>query len=296
MATQSFYGEKFTAKDDPHDKFGGLRYVKVLSRAKSYVLDETWNGKEVEFVSYRPTRLGFPYAVFMLQSNEPDDLVKEHLYESEKFYPHTLLRKSDLSILDSHKWLAQTSDTEMFLVLDADFKMEDSLTTEELKPWEQDSVHLWYARNPINGLVYGHGGPKAFNKNAFLDLREKTIDVTTSAHSKRLIVHEQCVGVHAFNWGPEPTWRTAFREAAKLVWGRATAATKKELQDCTIRLDRWTSENDLISDAPNAIFGLLGAQAGRKWAQRVNKQVEAQLINDFEWLHKQFLQSEIDTE
>jgi hypothetical protein len=288
MAAHSFYEDKLTAVNDAHDKFGGLRYIN-MAVAQGEV-DKTWNEKDVAFVTYRPTRLGFPYAAFMLFSNEPDALL-ENLKTAEGIYPHIQIRKSELSILDSHKYLAQESDTQMFLVLDADFVLESPLMTEELKPWDQDSVHLWYARNPINGLVYGHGGPKAFNREAFLNLTSSTVDMTTSAQSKRLVLHETCVGVHAFNWSAESTWRTAFREAAKLVWGRATAATKQEMLEATKRLNLWTSEKERDSKAAFAAECVSGAQTGKAWAERVNKQAEATRINDFVWLHKQFQQT-----
>ncbi len=288
MAANSFYGEKVTASDDTHDKFGGLRYINM--KAEHGEVDKTWGGKDIAFVTYRPTRLGFPYAAFMLFSNEPDSLI-ENLKTAETIYPHISIFKSDGTILQSHTAMAEASDTQMFLVLDADFVLEITLVTEELKPWEQDSVHLWYARNPVNGLVYGHGGPKAFNREAFLNLGSSTVDITTNAQSKRLIIHEQCVGIHAFNWSAESAWRTAFREASKLVWGRAVAATKQELVDATKRLDVWTSSGDKDSRIQFAAECVAGAKAGREWAQRVNKAVEATRINDFDWLHKRFLQT-----
>lgn len=289
MATNSFYGDKVTSADDAHDKFGGLRYINMALPHGD--VDKSWNGKDAAFVTYRPTRLGFPYAAFMLYSNEPEPMVQANCNIAEKIYPHILPLKSDFDILGSHRALAEQSDTQMFLVLDADFILEAPLVTEELKPWEQDSVHLWYARNPINGLVYGHGGAKAFNRDAFLALDGATVDVTTSAQSKRLIVHEQCVGIHAFNWSAESTWRTAFREAAKLVWARAVAASKQELVDATKRLDVWTSEKDAHPKVPFAAECVAGARAGKAWAERVNKRVDAIRVNDFKWLRDQFLQT-----
>ena len=285
MATRSFYGEKFTTASDSHDKFGGLRYINV--DVEYGMIDEEWGDKPADFVTYRPTRLGFPYAAFMLFSNEPEELLA-NFKTAETFYPHAMIFRapSGFDILDSHKAIAEASDTEMFLVFDADFVLETALVTEELKPWEQDSVHLWYARNPVNGLTYGHGGPKAFNRSAFIDVSSKSIDVTTSAHAKRLTVHEQCVGIHQFNWSAESSWRTAFREAAKLFWQRAVAGTKEETNAATKRLNVWTSENDKDSKVPYASECVAGAIAGKAWAERVNKRVEASRINDFEWLHQ----------
>jgi hypothetical protein len=284
------YDEKWTSTDDKHDKFGGLRFLKTSGLDKPYEVDQTYDGDHVDFVNYQATRLGFPYCVFQLASNEPSVVVDSNFSTVQDIYANALkMSLPSTSILESHKELASRSDTEMFVVFDADFQLETELLgTEGIKPWDTDAVHLWYARNPVNGLEYGHGGPKAFNCGAFLNLDDTTIDVTTNASSARLILHKEVVGVHAFNWSALATWRTAFREAAKLALSLNTTPDEEQYKEAFYRLDTWCTKAD-----PSAAFGGLcldGAKIGRRWAERARTREQVLLINNFQWLREQFEQ------
>lgn len=287
LAARHFYDDKWTTNADKHDKFGGLRYLNLDCVNKSFEIDETFNNKPISFVNYQASRLGFPYCVFQLSSHEPKVIVDENFTTVQQIYSGALkMAFPEFNILCSHKELAQRSDSDIFVVFDADFQLDCTLLTDEFKPWELDSVHLWYARNPVNGLEYGHGGPKAFNRKAFLNLDETTVDVTTNASSARLTVHKQVTGVHAFNWSSVATWRTAFREAAKLTMGINTIVDESQYKDAYYRLDTWCTKAD-----PSADFGDVcvdGAQCGRRWAERVNNRADVLQINNFQWLSEFF--------
>jgi hypothetical protein len=287
LAARHFYDEKWTTDQDKHDKFGGIRYLNTKGLASVYQTDQTFMGREISFVSYQASRLGFPYCVFQLASNEPKIIVDENFVTVQHVY-HGAHKMAfpEFNILDSHKELASRSDTDIFVVFDADFQLDTELLNDEFKPWELDSVHVWYARNPVNGLEYGHGGPKAFNRNAFTKLDDRTVDVTTNASSSRLTVHRQCVGVHAFNWSPMSTWRTAFREAAKLSMGINTIVDADQYKEAFFRLDTWCKVAK-----PDVDYGDLctdGATCGRKWVERVNNRADVLKINDFAWLEDEF--------
>ena len=286
MSARHFYEGKWTTMDDKHDKFGGIRYISLASSSEPYLPDESYQGSPVEFAHFACSRLAFPYCVFQLQSNEPDVIAKENYKTVKSVYTNAIEFASTLTILGSHIQLARRSDTEMFVVFDADFRLEKPLMNEDLKPWELDSVHLWYARNPINGLEYGHGGPKAFNRDAFTNLDGETLDVTTSASTTKLLIHPQVVGVHAFNWSALSTWRTAFREVAKLTLGLNTISDLDVFEEAYLRREIWTKEAD--SRIPFADVCQHGAREGKSWAEHVNSRVEAARINDFEWLDSEF--------
>jgi hypothetical protein len=181
------------------------------------------------------------------------------------------------SIYESHAHLAGLSETQNFWVLDGDFKFNGShsFLMENFWPDELDYVHVWYVKNPINGLVYGHGGPKLFNKHHFARPPVSAgVDVTLSV-GRELKVHEECVGTHAFNWSAFSTWRTAVREAAKL--------SKSDDPDAKERLLAWTTKADFNADF--ASYCLAGAKTGVFLA---NQTVNEGWINNYPYLRQLF--------
>jgi hypothetical protein len=285
---RAFYDAKFTADYDKHDKFGGLRYINIHEFLYGDVTESNeWDvnqcGRDIDYVEQAAAKLSFPYSVFQLSSNEPQNVVIAGLSSVQRLYPMCEPHLGEGGILQSHTELAMRSESKMFLVMDADLLLERSLGLETFSPWDEDYVHLWYVKNPINGLIYGHGGPKAFNKESFLQLSKDTVDITTSSNKKQMIVHPECVGVHRFNWSSEATFRTAFRECAKLTW-QLNGPTAAESQE---RLDVWLDEELADEDQDFWEECLDGAKLGNLWASNSEPNQRA-LINDFEWLHGQY--------
>jgi len=101
-------------------------------------------------------------------------------------------------------------------------------------------VHLFHARNPVNGLVYGHGAPKIFPRRAQLLRRQSNLqnDFTLGVGAG-IVIHKVCLGDHVFNWSAYSAWRTAAKECAKL----ALAAEKKD-DEALHRLQVWCSPGD----------------------------------------------------
>lgn len=280
-----FYDEKLTADHDEHDKYGGLRYVQIDAAISDMEYDKTCGGVNIDYNQQMAAKLSFPYSVFHLTSHEPA-IITTPTYEAVKrLYPSVQPHWSEGTILESHKALAERSDSDMFFVIDGDCLVTKSLGVESFKPWDEEYVHVWYVQNPINGLVYGHGGPKAFNRKSFVELESETVDVTTSSNRKQLIVHEDNVGYHRFNWSEEATFRTAFREAAKLTWLAAEGG--EGANAAQERLMVWTNIELANQDQPFWEECVDGAECGSEWAE-VADENERTLINDWDWLHEQY--------
>ena len=72
----------------------------------------------------------------------------------------------------AHKAAAELSDTDWFITVDADnivhhefFNLDLDMTDPKIK------VYGWCGRNNINGLRYGNGGLKIWNKEFVLNMR-----------------------------------------------------------------------------------------------------------------------------
>jgi hypothetical protein len=175
-------------------------------------------------------------------------------------------------IYPAHARCAELSRTSHFFVVDADNEIIDPTPFEITIPeWDQEYVHLWHARNPVNGLEYGWGGLKLFPRASFPFVAN--MDMTTTLPLK---IIERTVSVSHFNSSPFETWRAAFREAVKL--------SLQGSQEAQERLSVWCG----VAEGPMASWCLLGAQEGRQYAKENQDTNALVLINDYEWLKTRF--------
>lgn len=212
------------------------------------------------------------YDVFFLSFDEPH---ADRYWEILKgFHPIARRVNGVPGIHAAHAACARKSRTGHFFVVDADNEVLDPSIFEYTIPeWDREYVHLWYARNPVNNLIYGWGGIKLFPKSVFSDMRPK-LDMTTSFPLK---VMETMASVTHFNVSPFETWRSAFRECVKLTHSSDPAAED--------RLKVWCNE----AKGQHADWALRGAREGHQYALGLASDSEAlHLINDYSWLEKRF--------
>jgi hypothetical protein len=186
-------------------------------------------------------------------------------------------------IHQAHIEAAKLVSTPMFYVVDGDAKILSSFKFNlKLGPSEEDIVHVWHSRNPINGLEYGYGGVKLLPTELTLNMDTNNVDMTTSI-STRFKAMEEVSNITVFNIDPLSTWRSSFRECAKLASKAIHGQVDSETQR---RLDVWRFNN---SQAPFAEYSRGGASAG-EWYGSTYKDDPLALakINDWDWLEHQF--------
>ena len=168
----------------------------------------------------------------------------------------------------------------MFLIVDGDAVVNNSFNFDYVVPEHQlDHVHVWRAKNPINGLEYGYGGVKLFPRQMTIDMDTSKADMTTSISSQFIAV-EETSNITAFNTDPFETWKGAFRECAKLSSKTITRQNDEETEN---RLNIWCTKG---SERRCGDFAIAGANAGREFG--ISNMADLNLINNFEWLHEQF--------
>lgn len=190
-------------------------------------------------------------------------------------------------IHQAHIAAAKKCFTKMFWVVDADaivldtFKFDYAVSEHDL-----ETVHVWKSQNPINGLVYGYGGIKLLPRSLTLKMDTTKPDMTTSI-SNSFKPMDEVSNITAFNTDPFSTWRSAFRECVKLS---SSVIDRQNAAETLVRLETWCTK---ASDAPYADYALNGALAGRSYGQENAANLAAlSLINDFDWLQKQFTLSQ----
>ena len=123
----------------------------------------------------------------------------------------------------------------------------------------------------MNGLEYGHMGIVLYNANIVKNQTEFGIDYTMSAAHA---VVPELSAIATFNSNPYHTWRTAFRESAKLSqFVKEQANIENEY-----RLEVWLSR----AEGQYSEWCLRGARDGYEFYQ-ANKTKPAELKQAFDW-------------
>lgn len=221
------------------------------------------------------------FDVVFISYNEPN--AEANWYRVLEIFPDAKRVKNVKGIFEAHKRAAEIATTSMFYVVDGDAELVDNWKF-DFKPevFDMDCVHLWTSINPINDLEYGWGGVKLFPRQLLLDATTWQTDLTMGLGKLKYI--NKVSNVTAFNTDKFGTWRSAFRECAKLssslYQGTHTPAETEE------RLKIWTTEG---KDRQYGEYALHGAALGKQYGlDNFNNPEALQLINNYEWMRNEF--------
>ena len=144
--------------------------------------------------------------------------------------------------------------------------------------WQEPKHYIFNARNPVNGLEYGHQGMIAYNKNLVLANNTPGIDFTLSQPHESVPILS---GTARFNQDPWMTWRTAFREVIKLIHFNKTQPTVETAD----RLHTWLTR----ADGDYAEWCLRGARDAAEYYREVNGEYDKLMLSfDWPWLKARF--------
>lgn len=161
----------------------------------------------------------------------------------------------------AHSTAAAMVSTDMFYVVDGDAEILDNFEFNyHVEDHKTQCVHVFRAKNPVNDLVYGYGAVKLLPTKDVLDIVNSDFkpDVTTSINRRYEIVHT-ISNITRFNTNEFNTWRSAFRECAKLSSKIIPEQVDAETEH---RLNVWCSVGN---NRPFGDWAILGAQAGKNF-------------------------------
>ena len=163
---------------------------------------------------------------------------------------------------------ARASTTPWFFAVFAKLQVEQDFDwTWQPDYWQQPKHYIFHARNPLNGLIYGHQAMIAYNRKLVLGNPGQGLDFTLdSAHEVVPVIS----GTALYNDSPWITWRTAFREALKLQ------ASLPDVEN-EYRLSQW-----LAKDSSAEQWSMKGAQDAVEYYKEVNGDFDA-LKKSYEW-------------
>ena len=266
-------------------QYGGLKLIPA--EAIKHLKPNTDKLRKMSFKNKKPIKSesvrtqDIPYDVVMLSYREPEaDANYAKLLEK---VPNAKRVHGVKGIFNAHQRASEIADTKMFYVIDADAILLDDFKFEYFPTvWDEDTVHVWKSKNPINGLVYGFGGLKLFPTQLVRDAKEWKVDFTTSI-SDKFKAMPGTANYTAFNTNPYDTWKSAFRECTKLS---SSVIQKSKKDESDERLETWCTINN---DAKFGEYAIAGANAGREYGTKHAGDEDAlSKINDYDWLHQKF--------
>ena len=170
---------------------------------------------------------------------------------------------------------AEASNTPWFFTVFAKLKVNEKFDW----GWQPDRMqcskhYIFYAKNPVNGLIYGHQAMIAYNKKLTLANDGKGLDFTLDDEHE---VVPHISGTAHYNTDMFSTWRTAFREVLKL---------KADENDMSIyRLDAWLHK----AEGEFGEYSIKGAVDASNYYDEVNGDFEKlKLSYEWDWLRKKF--------
>ena len=174
----------------------------------------------------------------------------------------------------AHKACANLSETDRFITIDGDNIINEQFLNQEIvfKNGIDLSKHVisWTGVNSINGLMYGNGGIKCWDKQTVLDMRTHENADPDNIQAQvdfcwdlEYIQINDCMSTVHNNATSHQAWRAGFREGVKMSLidgGRASLEEFKKVHWKNLhRLYIWTMVG---ADANNGMWAVLGARAG----------------------------------
>ena len=223
------------------------------------------------------------YDAVFISYNEPD--ADERYKRLLERYPNTKRVHGVKGIHQAHIEAAKKCYTKMFWVIDGDADLLPEFNLDhKVSEYDLDCVHVWRSRNRINDLVYGYGGVKLLPRRLTMNVDVSSTDMTTSI-SDRFKAMPFVSNVTSFNTDEFSTWKSAFRECAKLS---SKVIDRQEEGETNERLKVWTTR----AHGRFCEFAIRGARAGMEFG--LSSGSDLRLINDFDWLQERFHMDEMN--
>ena len=177
-------------------------------------------------------------------------------------------------IFEAHKQAAELATTDMFFVVDGDAYLLDEFDfLYKPKIFDFDCVHVWKSRNPYFDIAYGYGGVKLLPTEEVRNMETWGNDFTLAITDKFKLI-DIVSNISKFNTDPLRTYRSAYRECAKL--------TSQGSPESKTKLQAWMKPN---KDVEFHEYASRGAKDG---VAHFLLSKDMSLINDYEFLENKF--------
>jgi hypothetical protein len=253
----------------------GATRIVVPKEIKDHVTKELY---EYPYIKRAPKlALSNPLDIVFLSNGETGaEENYEHLLNITKNLPNRVVRVDGVNgRAAAYHAAAEASETPWMFTVFAKLKVSPKFDFN----WQPDRMqvpkhYIFHAKNPVNGLVYGHQAMIAYNKKLTLANDGKGLDFTLDDEHE---VVPLISGTAQYNTDEFSTWRTAFREVIKL---RADdSEVSKE------RLDAWLNK----AEGDFAQYSIKGALDASTYYDEVDGDFDQlKLSYEWAWLREKF--------
>ena len=215
-----------------------------------------------------------PMDIVFLSYDEPS--AEAYWQVLKKKYPRAKRIRGVKGRTEAYHTAATMSDTDYFFAVFPTIELDDGFDFTFQPDRLREACHyIFHAKNPVNGLEYGHRAVILYNKKLCISTIHPSLDFTLS--QPHTVVPQLC-GTSHFNQTPEISWRVAFREVLKLCAMKPTVESQ-------FRLKKWCE----LGKGQYALLVQRGALDAVEYYKEVNGDKNAlQLSYELEWLKDRF--------
>lgn len=222
--------------------------------------------------------------IFFISYDEPNAEANwQHLYSIAK----TAKRFHGVTGFDkAHKLCAQASTTQRFVIVDGDNWINEPVLKYNIDDTGYENVCFSFkSKNAINGLEYGNGGIKVWDKDTLLQSNtHEQSDTTDFCWDIPYYQIDVMSGTTVQNNTPYQAWRAGYREGVKMTYVNGVPPDNW----ATHRKDIWRGNLSKLSiwcavgrDVENGIWAMLGARHGL--CDMLDKTIKNTDINNYAW-------------
>lgn len=225
--------------------------------------------------------------IIFISFDEPN--ADENFLDLKRKFPHAKRVHGVVGFDKSHLQASEMAETESFFIVDGDNKVTNDFAGLTLDNYDPTYVYSWSSKNIINGLVYGNGGVKLWNKKHFENL---------NCHDQGLV--DWCFQIPYFqmndwysycmcNSSPFQAFRAGFREGVKFGLG-PKGGRIDNLQTLVHALPESTQRRlftwlTVGADVTNGLYAIYGARLG--FLKVVcEKDFNIDLISNYAWFEE----------
>jgi hypothetical protein len=250
----------------------GASAVIVPKTAQGHVRTQLYDYAYIDKTQRKP-HSDQPLDIVFISNGEPNAETNwDHVGRAVDYQPNKLHRVDGINgRVAAYHAAARASTTPWFFAVFAKLAVNPAFDwTWQPDRMQQPKHYIFHARNPVNGLEYGHQAMIAYNRDLVLANAGHGLDFTLdSAHEVVPIMS----GTAYYSYTPWMAWRTAFREVLKLC-----ASTDVESQ---YRLKQWL-DPDTNGIVEHEQWSVLGAEDAVEYYESVRGDFEA-LRKSYDW-------------
>jgi|TARA_B110000483_G_C18191438_1_gene541129 hypothetical protein len=215
-----------------------------------------------------------PMDIVFISYDEPSAEVRFN--ELKKRFPRAKWSKGVSGQTLAYRTAADLSSTDYFFAVFPKLEVVDTFEFDFQPDRMKNPCHyIFNCKNPVNGLVYGHGAVLLYNKKLVRETVNPGLDFTLSA------AHDwvpELSAINHFNETPWLAWRTAFREVIKLLNNPTTVENQ-------FRLKKWCT----IGEGKNGEWSLKGAMDADAYHKHYGSNHEKLMLSyDWKWLKEHY--------